>query len=77
MVLQTFLALLLGQNCRWGIGSIKALTTAFIVSTTFGTAIFGLLIDYDFSIENIALISGLYILISTTLLIMMKNTRAN
>ena len=50
------------------IGSIKALTTAFMVfSTAFGTAIFGLLIDYDFSIENIALISGLYILISTTL----------
>ena len=57
------------------IGSIKALTTAFMVfSTAFGTAIFGLLIDYDFSIENIALISGLYILISTTLLIMIRKT---
>ena len=57
------------------IGSIKALTTAFMVfSTAFGTAVFGLLIDNDFTIENIAFISGVYILISLILLIMIRKT---
>ena len=57
------------------IGSIKALTTAFMVfSTAFGTAVFGLLIDNGFTIENIALIAGVYILISLILLIMIRNT---
>ena len=57
------------------IGSIKALTTAFMVfSTAFGTAVFGLLIDIGYSIENIALISGTYIVISLVLLLLiMKN----
>ena len=57
------------------IGSIKALTTAFMVfSTAFGTAVFGLLIDVGYSIENIALIAGVYILISLVLLLLiMKN----
>ena len=57
------------------IGSIKALTTAFMVfSTAFGTAVFGLLIDIGFSIENIALIAGVYIIISLVLLLLiMKN----
>ena len=57
------------------IGSIKALTTAFMVfSTAFGTAVFGLLIDNGFTIENIALISGVYIVISLILLIMIRKT---
>ena len=57
------------------IGSIKALTTAFMVfSTAFGTAIFGLLIDNGFTIENIALIAGVYIVISLILLIMIRKT---
>ena len=57
------------------IGSIKALTTAFMVfSTAFGTAVFGLLIDNGFAIENIAFISGLYIVISLTLLIIIRKT---
>ena len=57
------------------IGSIKALTTAFMVfSTAFGTAVFGLLIDKGLSIENIAFISGIYIVISLTLLIMIRKT---
>jgi len=56
------------------IGSIKALTTALMVfSTAFGTAIFGILIDNKFSIEQIALISGSYILIAITLLFLIKN----
>jgi len=56
------------------IGSIKALTTALMVfSTAFGTALFGILIDKNFSIEQIAMISGLYILISIILLFFIKN----
>ena len=55
------------------IGSIKALTTAFMVfSTAFGTAVFGLLIDIGYSIENIALISGIYIVISLVLLLLIR-----
>ena len=56
------------------IGSIKALTTALMVfSTAFGTALFGLMIDLDFSIEQISMISGGYILISLILLLLIKN----
>jgi len=56
------------------IGSIKALTTAFMVfSTAFGTGIFGILIDNSFSIEQIALVSGSYILIAISLLFLIKN----
>jgi predicted MFS family arabinose efflux permease len=56
------------------IGSIKALTTAFMVfSTAFGTALFGILIDNSFSIEQIALVSGSYILIAISLLFLIKN----
>ena len=57
------------------IGSIKALTTAFMVfSTAFGTAVFGLLIDNGFTIEKIAFISGLYVVISLILLITIRKT---
>ncbi len=56
------------------IGSIKALTTALMVfSTAFGTALFGFLIDSGFSIEQIALISFMYILISLVLLFFVRN----
>jgi predicted MFS family arabinose efflux permease len=56
------------------IGSIKALTTALMVfSTAFGTALFGILIDNSFSIEEIALVSGSYILIAISLLFLVKN----
>jgi len=55
------------------IGSIKALTTAFMVfSTAFGTAVFGLLIDNGFTIENIALTAAIYILLSLFLLIFIR-----
>ncbi len=55
------------------IGSIKALTTAFMVfSTAFGTAVFGLMIDNGFSIEDIAFVSGIYIVISLFLLILIR-----
>ncbi len=55
------------------IGSIKALTTAFMVfSTAFGTAVFGLLIDNNFTIENIAFTAAIYILLSLFLLILIR-----
>ena len=56
------------------IGSIKALTTALMVfSTAFGTALFGFFIDRGFSIEQIALVSFIYIFISLILLIFVRN----
>ena len=56
------------------IGSIKALTTALMVfSTAFGTALFGALIDKGFSIEQIALVSFTYILISLIALFLVRN----
>ncbi len=56
------------------IGSIKALTTALMVfATAFGTALFGVLIDRGFSIEQIALISSIYISISLILLFLIRN----
>jgi len=56
------------------IGSIKAFTTALMVfSTAFGTALFGILIDIGFSIEQISIISGAYILISLFALFFIRN----
>ena len=56
------------------IGSIKALTTALMVfSTAFGTALFGILIDKGFSIEQIALVSFVYISLSLILLFFIRN----
>ncbi len=56
------------------IGSIKALTTALMVfSTAFGTALFGFLIDKGFSIEQIAMVSFIYISISLILLFFVRN----
>ena len=56
------------------IGSIKALTTALMVfSTAFGTAVFGLLIDKGFSIEQISMISGTYIFLALIALFFFRN----
>lgn len=56
------------------IGSIKALTTALMVfATAFGTALFGILIDFGFSIEQISLVSVTYISISLMLLFIVRN----
>ena len=56
------------------IGSIKALTTALMVfSTAFGTALFGILIDSGFSIEQIALTALIYILVSQIALFLVRN----
>ena len=47
------------------LGSIKALTGALMVfSTALATAVFGILIDSGYSIENIAIICSIYTLIS-------------
>ena len=57
------------------IGSIKALTTAFMVfSTAFGTAVFGLLIDNGFTTETIAFVGAAYVVISLALLILIRKT---
>jgi len=57
------------------IGSIKALTTAFMVfSTALGTAVFGILIDNGFTIENIAFICGSYIIVSILILMLFRKT---
>ena len=57
------------------IGSIKALTTALMVfSTAFGTAIFGLLIDFGFKIGDIALYSITYIVLSFILLLVFRKS---
>jgi hypothetical protein len=56
------------------LGSIKALTTALMVfATAFGTAFFGVLIDRGFSIEEIAIISSIYISISLILLLIIRS----
>jgi len=55
------------------IGSIKALTAALMVfATAFGTALFGVLIDNGFTIEKIAVVSGIYILLSIVLLFFIR-----
>tara|TARA_A100000164_G_scaffold323824_1_gene307890 strand:- start:1455 stop:2180 length:726 start_codon:yes stop_codon:yes gene_type:complete len=56
------------------IGSIKALTTSLMVfSTAFGTAVFGLLIDNGFSIEEISIISGTYVFLALIALLFVTN----
>ena len=39
----------------------------------YGTALFGILIDNNFSIEQIALVSGFYVLIAISSLFLIKN----
>ena len=59
------------------IGSIKALTTAFMVfSTAFGTAIFGYFIDMGMSIEQISLVCVIYICFSLIALLTIKRSIA-
>ena len=57
------------------LGGIRALTTALMVfSTAFGTALFGFLIDSGYSIENIAMISALYVSITLIMLVFIKSS---
>tara|TARA_Y100000741_G_scaffold296592_1_gene237352 strand:- start:399 stop:704 length:306 start_codon:yes stop_codon:yes gene_type:complete len=55
------------------IGSIKALTTGLMVfATAAGTAIFGFLIDFGYSIDSIAIFSAIYISIIVLLLFFIR-----
>ena len=55
------------------IGAIKALTTALMVfATAIGTALFGLLIDIGFLVEDIAIVSGIYTFVSLMLLFLIR-----
>jgi len=55
------------------LGSIKALTTALMVfATAFGTALFGILIDFGFTVDDIAVVSGCYIFFSLILLFLIR-----
>ncbi len=57
------------------LGAIKALGGSLMVfSTALATAVFGLLIDYDYSIEKISAICLVYTVISTLIIIVFKNT---
>ena len=57
------------------LGSIRALSTALMVfSTALGTAIFGFLIDLDYSIENIALLCSIYASISIAIVAVFQKT---
>ena len=57
------------------LGSIKALTGSLIVfSTAFATAVFGVLIDYGYSIENISIFCLIYTVISTALILFFRNS---
>jgi len=56
------------------IGSIKALTTSMMVfATATGTAVFGIIIDYGYSIEVIAAISSFYIILANILIVLFKH----
>ena len=44
-----------------------------VFSTAFGTAVFGLLIDMGFSIEEISIISVVYIFLALIALIFVRN----
>ena len=55
------------------LGSIKALTGSFMVfSTALATAVFGILIDLGYSIENIAILCSIYTAISIVIVIIFK-----
>tara|TARA_A100001011_G_scaffold398789_1_gene504472 strand:- start:3248 stop:4477 length:1230 start_codon:yes stop_codon:yes gene_type:complete len=57
------------------LGSIKALTGSLMVfSTALATAIFGFLIDSGYSIEDIAILCSLYVLISLVIILVFKNS---
>ena len=56
------------------LGSIKSITTAMMVfSTAIGTAIFGLIIDWGYTIETIAMVSFSYIILANVLIVIFKS----
>tara|TARA_B100000401_G_scaffold302485_1_gene207869 strand:+ start:255 stop:1481 length:1227 start_codon:yes stop_codon:yes gene_type:complete len=57
------------------LGALKALTGSLMVfSTALGTAVFGFLIDYNYSIENISAICLFFTVISTLIIVIFRNS---
>ena len=72
VLLSSFWAEIYGANY---LGSIKALTGSLMVfSTALATAIFGLLIDLNYSIENIAVLCSVYTVISIAIVLIFQKT---
>jgi hypothetical protein len=72
VLMTSFWAEIYGVNY---LGSIKALTGALMVfSTALATAVFGLLIDFGYSIENIAVLCAIYTAISIIIILIFQKT---
>jgi len=72
VLMSSFWAEIYGVNY---LGSIKALTGSLMVfSTALATAVFGVLIDLGYSIENIAVLCSIYIAISIIIVIIFQKT---
>ncbi len=71
VLISSFWAEIYGVNY---LGSIKALTASLMVfSTALATAVFGVLIDLGYSIENIAFLCAIYTAISIFIVIIFQN----
>ena len=67
VLMSSFWAEIYGVNY---LGSIRALTGSLMVfSTALATAVFGFLIDLGFSIENIAVLCSMYIVVSLAIIL--------
>ena len=72
VLMSSFWAEIYGVN---HLGSIKALTGSLMVfSTALATAVFGILIDLSYSIENIAFLCSIYTAISIAIVIIFQKT---
>ena len=72
VLISSFWAEIYGVNY---LGSIKALTGSLMVfSTALATAVFGILIDLGYSIENIAVLCAVYTAISIFIVIIFQNS---
>ena len=72
VLISSFWAEIYGVNY---LGSIKALTGSLMVfSTALATAVFGILIDLGYSIENIAFLCAIYTAISIFIVIIFQNS---
>ena len=72
VLMSSFWAEIYGVNY---LGSIKALTGSLMVfSTALATAVFGILIDLGYSIENIAVFCSIYTAISIVIVIIFQRT---
>jgi len=72
VLMSSFWAEIYGVNY---LGSIKALTGSLMVfSTALAAAVFGILIDLGYSIENIAIFCSIYAAISTVIVLIFQKT---